>query len=65
MMQVATGEVDYTEANGLKKVRHTARRRDETNATKNTRRIELGWMSNRKVLRTSSGDGTQKMVVPN
>ena len=43
------------------KVRHTAR----INATKNTRRIEVGLMSNRKVLRTSSGGGTQKIVVPN
>ena len=33
-MQVASGEVDETEGNVLKKVRHTAGRRDQANTTK-------------------------------
>ena len=64
-MQVASGEVEETECNVLKKIRHTAGRRDQSNATNNTRGIELGWMSNGKVLRTSNGSGTREIVVPN
>ena len=63
-IEVASGDVDETGGNILKKVRHTAGRRNQANATKNTHRIELVWMSDGKVLRPSSGGGTRKVVVP-
>ena len=63
-MQVASGEVDETEGNVLKKVRHTAGRRDRADATKNTRRIELGRILDGTVLCTSSGGRNRKIVIP-
>lgn len=34
------------------------------NASKDTRRIELGWIHNKRQVRTKCGGGTRKVVVP-
>ena len=57
------GSIQFSE-DELENDRKSTKRLPKLNATKQSRRIELGWMHDGKVLRTKSGGGTRKLDMP-